>query len=365
MFNIVEKKWIFIIISALVIVAGIVGYFVNGFNADIDFTGGSEITIKISKYDENAIRNAIDKIEGVRVSSIQKSGDDSAIIRTSELNLDQQIAVVDALNAAFPISANTQVETPAPADHTSTENADENAVAENADENAVAENADENAVAENADENAVAENVDENAVAPVAEQTANDKITVGEGVAVQSVDKVGASMSKDLLSSAITAVIIAVLLMLIYITFRFELFTGISAVVALCHVVLVMLSLYTLFRFPVNTTFIAAILTILGYSINATIVIFDKIRENTRFAKKETFAEIVNKSIWQTLGRSINTTITTLIVLVCLYILGVPSIKEFALPLIIGVVCGCYSSVFLSGNFWVLLKGKSANVKKQ
>ena len=103
-------------------------------------------------------------------------------------------------------------------------------------------------------------------------------------------------------------------------------------------------------------------LTIVGYSINATIVVFDRIRENTRFLKKETFANIVNTSIWQTMARSVNTTVTTLIVLVALYILGVPSIKEFALPLIVGVVCGCYSSVFLSGQFWVLFKGKSAKV---
>ena len=118
-----------------------------------------------------------------------------------------------------------------------------------------------------------------------------------------------------------------------------------------------MVSFYTIFQIPVNTSFIAAILTILGYSINATIVVFDRVRENTRFAKKESFESIVNRSIWQTLARSINTSLTTLFTLVLLFILGVASIKEFALPLIIGVVCGTYSSVFLAGQFWVLFKG--------
>ena len=105
------------------------------------------------------------------------------------------------------------------------------------------------------------------------------------------------------------------------------------------------------------SAFIAAILTILGYSINATIVIFDRVRENTRFLKKESFSDIMNKSVWQTIARSINTSLTTLFTLVSLYIIGVPSIKELALPLIIGVICGTYSSVFLAGQFWVLFKG--------
>ena len=169
-------------------------------------------------------------------------------------------------------------------------------------------------------------------------------------------------MGKDLWASAATSVLVAVVLMLIYITIRFELLTGISAVLALCHDMIVMLSVYLVFQIPVNTSFIAALLTILGYSINATIVVFDRVRENSKFLKKETFANIVNKSIWQTMARSINTSVTTLIVLVTLYILGVPSIKEFAFPLIVGVICGCYSSVFIAGQFWVLLKGKGAKV---
>ena len=125
---------------------------------------------------------------------------------------------------------------------------------------------------------------------------------------------------------------------------------------ALIHDVLIMLTVYVIFRFPVNTSFIAAILTIVGYSINATIVLFDRVRENTRITKKAIFSEVMNKSIWQTMMRSLLTSLTTLVTVLFLYFMGVESIKEFAFPIIVGVICGCYSSVFLSGNFWIALK---------
>ncbi|MPN35210.1 Protein translocase subunit SecF [bioreactor metagenome] len=146
--------------------------------------------------------------------------------------------------------------------------------------------------------------------------------------------------------------------MLVYITIRFEAITGISAVLCLLHDLLVILTAYTLFRIPMSTTFIAAILTILGYSINATIIVFDRVRENMKLIRKTGFADIVNKSIWQTFARSVNTSLTTLFTVLILYFLGVPSIKAFALPIIIGIVAGTYSSVFMSGNIWVLLKQK-------
>ncbi|MBQ7040213.1 MAG: protein translocase subunit SecF [Clostridia bacterium] len=171
-----------------------------------------------------------------------------------------------------------------------------------------------------------------------------------------SVDSVSATMGREMWWSAAKAVILAVILMLAYIWFRFELYSGIAAVLALCHDVIIIISVYAIFQFPVNSSFIAAVLTILGYSINATIVVFDRIRENSKLNRKASFEETVNASIWQTLGRSINTSVTTLVTLICLYILGVTSIKQFALPLIIGVVSGTFSSVFLSGQFWVMLR---------
>lgn len=166
------------------------------------------------------------------------------------------------------------------------------------------------------------------------------------------VERVSASVGKDLSRAAFMASLVAVILILVYIAFRFEFKSGLAAVCALVHDLLVMLSFYVIFRIPFNINFIAAALTILGYSINATIVVFDRIRENRKTMRTGNFAEIVDASIWETMTRSINTTVTTLIVMVMLLILGVSSIRNFALPLCIGILCGCYSSVCISGPLW-------------
>ena len=166
------------------------------------------------------------------------------------------------------------------------------------------------------------------------------------------VERVSASVGRDLSKAAFTASGVAVLLILLYIAIRFEFKSGLAAVAALVHDLLVMLSMYIIFRIPFNINFIAAALTILGYSINATIVVFDRIRENRKIMKTGNFAEIVDTSIWDTMSRSINTTVTTLIVMLMLLILGVSSIRNFALPICIGILCGCYSSVCISGPLW-------------
>ena len=173
------------------------------------------------------------------------------------------------------------------------------------------------------------------------------------------VERVSASVGKDLSRSAFLASAVAVALILVYIGFRFEFKSGLAAVCALVHDLLVMLSFYVIFRIPFNINFIAAALTILGYSINATIVVFDRVRENRKSMKTGNFGEIVDRSIWDTMTRSINTTVTTLIVMLMLLILGVSSIRNFALPICIGIICGCYSSVCVSGPLWnVFNKGR-------
>ena len=173
------------------------------------------------------------------------------------------------------------------------------------------------------------------------------------------VERVSASVGKDLSRSAFLASAVAVALILVYIGFRFEFKSGLAAVCALIHDLLVMLSFYVIFRIPFNINFIAAALTILGYSINATIVVFDRVRENRKTMKTGNFGEIVDRSIWDTMTRSINTTVTTLIVMLMLLILGVSSIRNFALPICIGIICGCYSSVCVSGPLWnVFNKGR-------
>lgn len=166
-------------------------------------------------------------------------------------------------------------------------------------------------------------------------------------------DNVNPTIGNELKYQAFLATVIAAVLMLGYITIRFEFKSGVAAVAALIHDLLIMLTVYALFRIPINTTFIAAMLTILGYSINDTIVLFDRIRENKKYMKKEKFGNIANKSIWQTMARSINTSLTTLIMITALYVLGVPSIKDFAFPLMIGILSGTYSSIFIASPVWV------------
>lgn len=191
------------------------------------------------------------------------------------------------------------------------------------------------------------------------------KYSLAEDYSNYSISTFTPAYGKQLAGEALWAVLIAVILMLIYITIRFEFLSGISAIMALIHDVLIMVSVYAIFKVPVNSSFIAVVLTILGYSINNTIIIFDRIRENNKLAKKETFAEITNKSISQTLGRSINTTITTFIMVATLYILGVESIKEFALPLIIGILGGAYSSIFIVSPLWAMMKTAGYNSRKK
>ena len=177
-----------------------------------------------------------------------------------------------------------------------------------------------------------------------------------------SVDHVSAIAGRDLLSNAIKALLIAFVCMLIYIAIRFSPLSGAAALFALVHDILIMCSFMVFFRglFQVNSSFIAAILTIVGYSINNTIIIFDRIRENRKRPgmSQMPMMDIVEVSVSSTLARTINTTLTTLITLVCLFIFGVSSIKEFAFPLIIGMLAGTYSSILLSGQMWAIWDDK-------
>lgn len=170
-------------------------------------------------------------------------------------------------------------------------------------------------------------------------------------------ETISSTISSEMQRDAIVSVIIATVCMLIYIWFRFKdiRFAG-SAVLALLHDVLVVLAFYAAAKVSVGNTFIACMLTIVGYSINATIVIFDRVRENMNEMKKADLDEIVNTSITQTLTRSIYTSFTTFVMVAALYILGVSSIREFALPLIVGIVCGAYSSVCITGALWRVMK---------
>ncbi len=285
MFNIVKNRFVYYSISAVIILIGIVMAFVNGFNQDVEFLGGTEISVAFGKdFDANAVSDVVNEAIGKDITSVkvQKVGDNKtdASIKTLELSNEQRDAATKAVIEKFGLTEES----------------------------------------------------------------------------ILSVDSISATVGSELKRNALIGAIIAVILMLIYISIRFEILSGCAAVCALIHDVLIMLTVYTVFQIPVDTSLIAAILTILGYSINATIVLFDRVRENSRLHRKEAFETIVNKSVKETLGRSLNTTITTLVVLIVLWIMGVDSIKNFTIPIVVGVVAGFYSSVFLSGNFWLFFK---------
>ena len=291
-FSFIKNKKIFYLITAVIVVIGILSIIFRGFNWDIDFVGGTELSYSLSQTIDRAgvedLEKTVKDIVGDKFSSIRAAGDnnDQIIIRTKVLDADQsgseqREAIQKAITEKYPETV------------------------------------------------------------------------------LLSADNVSAEISNDLRASAILATSIAVLLMLVYIAIRFQISSAFAAIVCLVHDIFIMLTAYSILQIPVNSTVIAALLTILGYSINATIIIFDRIRENNKLLSSSTFGQRVDVSIRQTMARSINTTITTLLTIGMVFLLGVTSIREFALPLIVGILAGLYSSVLLAGPLWSQFKKKT------
>ncbi|MEX2461470.1 MAG: protein translocase subunit SecF [Paenibacillaceae bacterium] len=179
---------------------------------------------------------------------------------------------------------------------------------------------------------------------------------------------VDTELAKELALHAIVAVLIASLGIIIYVSIRFEWRFAIAAIVALLHDAFIVVSMFSIFQWEVNLPFVAAVLTIIGFSINDTIVIFDRVRENLRFTKIKNFddlSELVNRSTWQTMTRSINTMLTVLIGAVSLFIFGSEAIRLFSLAMIVGLACGAYSSIFIASPLWLVMKNKSVTSAKK
>lgn len=195
------------------------------------------------------------------------------------------------------------------------------------------------------------------------EEAVTAKFPIKDGTIVES-DTISSSVSATTKRDAIVSVVIATIFMLLYIWLRFrDIKFAAAAVLALVHDVLIVLAFYALARVSVGTTFIACMLTIVGYSINGTIIIFDRIREKLKTANAKTdITELVNSAITHTLTRTINTSLTTFIMLLCLFIFGVSSVREFALPLMVGIICGAYSSVCITSALWYIFGGKKRGV---
>lgn len=364
MFSITKIRKFTLAASALIIVAGLITAFVGGLNWDVDFTGGTTMNIELGQAPNTSEIAALAKeATGVDASSVQASEGTSVIIKMPYLTIEQKEKLFEAVKEKYNLVDEVRVLTPEVAEGeeapTSYQEFDLDIARDFAE-------ADVKALVDEATgisstvtkEGTIARVKLESAVDAVYLSVVNESIRQAYSPLI-SQDDVSPSIGNEMKTTALITSIIAALLMLVYIAFRFEILFAVSAVVCLVHDLLIVVAVYAFFRIPVNINFIAAILTVLGYSINATVVIFDRIRENQKTMKRETPDAVADKSIWQSMSRSINTTLTTLITIVLLLIMGVQSIKLFALPLLIGILAGTYSSVFLAGPMWAWLKKKT------
>ncbi|EKQ56988.1 MULTISPECIES: protein translocase subunit SecF [unclassified Clostridium] len=182
--------------------------------------------------------------------------------------------------------------------------------------------------------------------------------------ALVSQDEIGSSVGKELTRNSISALLAAFGVMLIYIAIRFEFKFGVAAIAATIHDILVTISVYSIFYIPVNTPFVAAILTIVGYSMCDTIVIFDRIRENSKIMRRAKSIEVADVSLTETIKRSIYTSAATVVTIIAMNFL-VPSVRAFTIPLIVGIISGAYSSICIASPIWVYLKDKIGNKKRK
>lgn len=297
-FNYSQSKFKFLLLPIVIIIAGIIMYFVNGgFNFDVEFMGGIRMQVEIGQdFNNDDISKIVKETTGLD-AVVQKSGatNQTVIIKLPAAGSDDsgeenKDAVFNALQEKYSLT-------------------------------------------------------DE---------------------ALLSVQSASPSFGLQVQQKALSYTLLAILFILLYIIIRFDWRSGIMAVITLALNVLVMCSVYTITNIALNTTFIAAMLTVVGYSINNTIVIFDRVRENMKSRRRtESITDMTNRSIQETLGRTINSTITTLITIVLIYILGVSTIKQFALPLIIGIIIGAYTSIFLASTFWAAWKESEAKAKAE
>lgn len=347
-----KNRWKFAIIPAVIIIAGIVMLFVHGFNFDVEFMGGTslEVDLKTSFNNDDITKIIQDATPDKNVSATVQKGDKDniAIIKIPPLSNDTNEETTMLNNILTELDKKYGAMAPA-------ENAEATAAPA---ENAEATAAPAEATTAPAEATAAPEATEgsENVVKPIS----NSELKID----VLSRNNASASFGEKVQLKTLVVVLIAILCILIYIIIRFNWMQAVMAVVALAINVLIMAAVYTITYIPLNTTFIAAMLTVIGYSINNTIVIFDRIRENQKSRKKdESIFAMTDRSILETMGRTINSTITTLITIVLIFILGVSTIKQFALPLIVGIIAGAYTSIFIASTFWAAWKESDVQAK--
>lgn len=303
--NIIKNQYKFFAVSIVIIAIGIIFYFINGLQLDIQFSGGTRILIEtnekidINKADE-MVEEAIGKTVTAQMLETYNAGENNKTIYMLRLDIagnealsdEERQSVIDLITENFNVKENGNQEL----------------------------------------------------------------LSVEPGI------------GRETLMNGLKAILIASVLIILYVTWRFSALHGfsaaITALVALVHDILVVFSLYTVFKIPVNEVFISAILTIIGYSLNDTIIIYDRIRENSKLMRKYPLEEIVNTSILQSMTRTINTAVTTLLCVTTLYIFAainnIQSLMEFSLPLMVGFIAGVYSTIFIASPLWLMWRKSSA-----
>ncbi|MCX7709190.1 MAG: protein translocase subunit SecF [Clostridia bacterium] len=309
MIDLFSKRHYFFVFSIVLILAGFVGALINGIQLDIQFQGGSLLQIEMNdnQYDTTKVESVINSAIGKKVA-VQKMQTYNPKDANKMINLLQLKVTKDDTLTGEQI-------------------------------------------------NKVVE-------------TLKKEFSVKENAEMQ-VQSVAPFMGREMLEKGILAAVIASILIIFYVWWRFSVMSGLSAAVfanlALIHDAFIMFAVYVIFKLPINDSFVAAVLTILGFSINDTIIIYDRIRENTRLNRKMPYPQLVNTSIVQTLARSINTTVTVLICIITLYVFAyinnIQSIKEFSLPMLVGLISGTYSTIFIASPLWAMWQ--QAKVKKK
>jgi preprotein translocase subunit SecF len=302
MVDLIGKKKYFFILSIVLLLAGVVAYFINGVQLDIQFEGGTIIEVQMPNDDYDTakavtvVKDTLGKSAIVQKASTYNAENTDQKIYLMNIKIGSKEAikqedrtkVITALKKEFGLAENTQI----------------------------------------------------------------------------TVNSIEPFIGKEILRKGLLAIFWSSLLIIIYVWWRFKIMSGLSAgvmaIIALIHDVLLMLAFYLIFRIPLNDSFIAAVLTVIGYSMNDTIIIYDRIRENSNLLRKTPIAELVNKSVVQTLNRSINTVVTVLICIITVFVFAsinhIESIREFSLPLIVGISSGMYSSIFIASSLYVVWK---------
>ncbi len=412
-FKLVEKKKIWFIIPACIIALAIVMMIVFGcvtgepLNLGMDFQGGYTVNVKLSTKLTSAtsasyqaeIKNVIESLTdengnnyNVKVSSMQEQGSGesaSVYVRYKAPHGVSDAVMEDEINPAIQSALQDKIFKIVPTitwndDTTCTVNYQNFALVDSTFEELktnIQSLASDTSATVSSVEQVSTDSQEAGVKAITIKLAANseafknaliDTVSINDKYSGQAVkgDIISATVSSELLINALLAISLAIVLMLVYIAFRFEVSSGVAAIVALLHDILTMFSFMAIFRVEINSTFIAALITILGYSINNTIIVFDRIRENTKsvFHKNSTATLIANESIKDTLVRSINTSLTTLITIAMVAIMGAAfqtfSLSVFALPIIVGLLAGTFSSIFISPSIWAMWKDRKKKLPK-